>query len=397
MKTSIKRLATYGKFDSAYWGLGSDSQNVYFGLCSHYPGGNAGLFSCNLDSGNIEKILTLDEVTNSFQGKIHTPIVTAESGQIFFGTHFAYPYGDPQNLVEYEGGHVVAYNPKNRTIIDFGVICKGEGILTIALDKQRHRIYALTVPSGHLFMLDILRKSYKKIGTIPSQGSICRTITIDKRGRTFGSFENNGLFIYDPFSEDLILKHNFFPDEKTKEWSAASRGGVNKVGRKLWRCASYDQDSDEIYGIYAASSRVFKIKCENLELNSYDQLLPLEFKQDVYPTLSLVTDDNNLFYAPADGMFDYCRSEGIEKNTHLMIFNKSTHAFKDLGEIADKDYTVFGIGGAISKNGELFMLGACRKISSHTATTDILHQMNGNDFDLCLIRVTELSMLERRP
>lgn len=360
MKARIFPLDKYKYFDSAYWGMGASSDgNIYFGLCSHIPGKSAGFFSFNPKSENIEHLFNVDEVLGNSHGKIHTPILEGQDKKLYFGTHFAYPFGDPSIEVSYEGGHILSYDATTKRVEDLGIAHEAEGILTIAIDLNRHKIYSLTVPNGYLVETDLISKKSRDLGKIPSKGSICRTIAVADDGVVYGSFESNGLFMYDPVADELLLKEKFFPEEQVKEWNDATRGGVNKIGRNLWRCVNYDPARNALYGIYSASSRSFEINCETLELKMFEPLVPADFgpADIVYPTLTMATNDKNIYYVPADGMFDYCRSDNLNNMAHLMCFNKSLAKQVDLGEIQNI-HGLFGAAGAVLSGNDLYLLGA---------------------------------------
>lgn len=393
MNSKIFSLDTYKDFDSAYWGLGTCSDgNIYFGLCSHIPGKSAGFFRFDPNIDRIEHLFNVDEILGTAHGKIHTPILEAYNQKLYFGTHFAYPYGNPSNQVDYEGGHVMAYDPATDQVDDLGIVTEGEGILTIALNKESGKIYSLTVPGGVLTETDISSRKSRRLGVIPSKGSICRTITIDRAGKVYGSFEPNGLFIYDPSTDKLQFEENFFPEEQIEEWDDATRGGVNKIGRNLWRCVNYDEQRNSLYGIYAASSRLFKIDCETLELEIYDQLTPAGFAsaEAVYPTLTMVSDSKKIIYAPADGMFDYCRSDNLKRFTEIMVFDKESGEKTSFGEIDDDGMRIFGAAGAVLSDECLYLLGASEaKVLQQRSVDDEtkLFQIKGDPMSLSLIRI----------
>lgn len=393
MNSKIFALDSYKDFDSAYWGLGKCSDgNIYFGLCSHIPGKSAGFFRFDPSNEKIEHLFNVNEILGSIHGKIHTPILEGSDGKLYFGTHFAYAFGDPSQTVSYEGGHLVSYDPKNGQAVDLGIASAGEGILTIALNRDAGKVYSLTVPGGILTESDAFNKKTRVLGTIPSNGSICRTIVVGDAGKVYGSFEPNGLFIYDPKSDDLILKRDFFPKEQVEEWDDPTRGGVNKIGRNLWRCVDYDEQRNSLYGIYSASSRAFRIDCETLELEFFDQLVPETFASadTVYPTLTMTSNSKQVLYAPADGMFDYCRSDNLKNFTQLMMMDKNSGSISSLGEIIDGGWRVFGAAGAVLDDKNLYLLGAIETETPQKRSSgdeSQLFQIKGKPMCLSLIKV----------
>ena len=393
MTTEFYSLKDFPEFDSAYWGLGIGANGkIYFGLCSHSPGKSAGLFTFDPVQEKIKHLFNLNDLLVTAHGKIHTPILEGPNNNLFFGTHFAYPFGDPKNEIPYEGGHLVCYDPKSNIATDLGKARTSEGILTVAINAEKSTIYMLTIPSGYLIKYDLKSKRFTEIGKIPSKGSICRTITIDNDGKVYGSFEDNGMFIYNPQNKKLSLHNQFFPDKNVQEWDSESRGGVNKVGRKLWRCASYDKDRDAIYGIYASDSRCFRIDCKTLSLKFFNTLVPKEFAsaQNIYPTLSMASNGEKIFYVPTDGMFDYCRSDNMKKMSRLISFDKKSSTVDDLGLITDDGRSVFGVGGSLLVKNTLFLLGAVesKTRSAGSDPEDPLFHINKQLFELALIKVS---------
>jgi hypothetical protein len=391
MNTKVYPLDKFTDFDSAYCGMGLHSNGkIYFALCSHIPGKSAGFFSFDPNAEKINYLFSLAAKLPAAHGKIHTPILEGLGGKMYFGSHFAYPYGKPTAEVDYEGGHLLAYNPTGGEVTDFGIAHANEGILTMAFDVPCENAYLLTVPSGYLIKFNVASKAYRMIGKIPSNGSICRTIAVDKRGTVYGSYESNGLFIYNPKKDELLLRDKFFPDEQVQKWGATSRGGVNKIGRKLWRCVNYDHERDILYGIYSSSSRCFVLDCQTLRLEMHGPMVPGSYAraEEVYPTLSLVSNEESLFYIPADGMFDYCRSEKITNKSHLMTLNKTSSKIRDLGEIADGNRRVLGVAGAVRKGRELFLIGATDADGRDPKTLEEeLFMLQGKPFDLSFIKI----------
>jgi hypothetical protein len=393
--TKIYTLSRYKEFDSAYWGLGwAQNGLVYFGLCTHRPNMTAGLFCFDPKFKKISKIFNLSEILPRheapFQGKIHTSIYSDNKNNIYFGSHFAYPNGIPQN-VDYSGGHIFAYNTAKNKITDFGIAVPREGILSMTFDKNKQIIYCLTAPSGYFISLNLDTRKYKNHGRAVKEGSICRSIVLDKKGNVYGSLEKNKIFMFDTDSKtlkilDLVLPYN----SSTREWSSPSRGGVNKIGRNIWRAAVFDKETTQIFGIHAAYSSLFNFNPLAKRIANIGYFIPRNYKKNfdnIYPTLSLSVYKNSLFYTPASGFFDYSRSENIEGFSHLMKYSISSDKIADEGIVRDKNSRkVYGVAGStMSQNGTYYMLGAVEVFDGESYNNQNVIQ--GKPYHLGLISI----------
>ncbi|MEK7577778.1 MAG: hypothetical protein AAB492_04155 [Patescibacteria group bacterium] len=370
VNTHIFLLSQYTEMDSAYWGLGSSSDgSIYFALCTHQPNKSAMVFAHNPTTGITQKLFSLaDYISNADtflpQGKVHTPIFEGSDGLLYFGTHFAYPHGKPQP-VTYEGGHLVSYDHKNNSIHDLGIALAKDGILSLTMDKERMLLYMLTAPSFHFIAYDIGHKIYKDYGQITQKGSICRSLTMDNNGNVYGSYEDNKIFRFDlstatlEYPSVLLRAHG----EKIREWEGASRGGVNKIGRNIWRSALWNESTKLIYGIHGGTSKLFEFdpKSETIkELDFMGADINKNHPEMIYPTLSLAQYKNMLFYTPDSGFFDYARSEKMKEHAHLVSYDILKFEQIDRGEIIDASgRRVYGVAGSVMDlHGRYYLLGA---------------------------------------
>lgn len=390
-------LSQYVDMDSAYWGLGfSTSGIIYLALCTHQPGKTAAFFTYNPKTGKLNKLFSLIdhiEVANTSiqQGKIHTPIFEGQDGLCYFGTHFAYPYGKPQT-VTYEGGHLVSYDLTKNKVNDLGIALPKEGILSLLMDRERMFMYMLTAPSFNFITYDIYNKKYTNYGRVTDKGSICRSLVIDDDGNVYGSFEKDRIFQFNQSKSSLeyLSVALSLRKEKIQEWKGKSRGGVNRIGRNLWRSALWNNTTKLIYGIHAGQSTLFAF---NPKSEKVQELVFMGADTDknhpemIYPTLSLAQYRDVLFYAPASGFFDYARSEAIKKHTHLISYDILKLKRLDYGEIrGEGNRGVYGVAGSIIDNqGKYFLLGAVEVLPNERYNKQNVFQ--GKPFHLGLIEI----------
>ena len=362
-------MSEYKEFDSAYWGLGCSINGlVYFGLCTHQPNKTAGLFSFDPISQQIKKLLSLSDILPknniSFQGKIHTSIFADKNNNLYFGSHFVYPNGIPQE-VNYSGGHLFSFNTKNGKLTDCGIAFPKEGILSMTFDRDTLTIYCLTAPSGYFISFSLVTNKYTNYGQLVKEGGVCRSLVLDKDGNVYGSIEKNKIFMFNKDKQTLEILDLTLPTTRTpvSEWSSPSRGGVNKIGRNIWRAVVFNNTDSQIYGIHATSSSIFKFDPSTKRITNLDYFGPKGYEQQldkIYPTLSLSIYKDTLLYTPVSGFFDYARSENIKDFSHLMKYTISSNKVTDEGVIENEEgRKIYGVAGStVSANGTYYLLGA---------------------------------------
>lgn len=397
VKANISLLSQYKSMDSAYWGLGtSQDGSIFFALCSHQPGNSAAFFQYFPKEQKVQKLFSMDEhiqvADGSLpQGKVHTPIYEGPDGLLYSGTHFAYPYGNPQP-VEYEGGHLASYNPKDHTVEDLGIPSAKEGLLTIIMDKQSKFIYMLTAPAFEFIAYDITKNKFHNVGRVTKEGSICRTLTLDDQGNVYGSYESNKIFKFNKEKFTLQYLKTTLPESKRaiEEWGGKSRGGVNNIGRNIWRSALWNDVTKSLYGIHSGTSNLFAFK-PGTETITELAFMGADNDQDrlesIYPTLSLAQYKNTLFYVPASGFFDYARSEKIKDYSHLISYSIENNKKIDHGIIVDdQGRRVYGVAGSVmDTDGKYYLLGSVEVREDEEYNEQ--NKLQGKPFHLGLIEI----------
>lgn len=346
----------------------------------------------------IKKLFSLSDVIKPVKdhlphGKIHTPIVKGNDGKIYFGTHFGYPFGRPQS-VKFEGGHWLSYDPLSRIVCDLGRPMSHGGIISLTMDRERMMLYGLSAPSCNFLAYDIGNRKHHVIGRINDRGSICRSLVAYRDGNVYGSFEDNSIFKFNVARSVVERLGTLLPDDSPgiKEWEGGYRRGVNFTGRKIWRAAVWNDEHRKIFGIHAGSSRLFSFDPETEEVRSHEFLAPDSYERrldTIYPTLSLAQYTNTLYYVPAGGLFDYCRSEHLDEWSHLVSYNIDTGEKIDHGQITDERHRrVYGVAGStVSTDGKLYLLGAVEVLRSEDYNDTDLCKINGKPFHLALMEI----------
>lgn len=392
----------FNHFDSAYCAVSSMIWNdhLFFGLCTHVPGQSAGFFSFNVITKKINYIFSIDDVlprTNDSwtHGKIHTKIQHGSDNKFYFATHFAYPNCIPQKI-QYEGGCLLSFDPETRLVENCGILMAQEGIVTMTMDSQKMHCYALTTPSFTFIDYDVINKKVIFSCQITDKGSVCRSLGLDKNGNVYGSCENYKIFRYSPTNKRLdFLETNFKEiSDATAEWENPKKQGANRVGRSLWRCVEYDDESNKFIGINASNSKLFEFDVDHGIFRNLGPTTNGEYDK-VYPTLTLTKLGGKFYYCPADGKFDFQLSEGIKTNCSILSYDIKTGKMTDFGSIeGSKGEKIYGAASAIcSSEGKLYMVGA---ISQDTIENQGLSMSSENiQYSLGIIEVDLFSLREK--
>jgi hypothetical protein len=390
MHTTILPLKNQLEVDSSYSAISNEVINgqVRFACCTHMPQKPAVIYNFDVSRNTIKRISDTSLVfpEGHLHGKIHTSIVTDKEQISYCATHFAYPYGIPQPF-DYPGSRLVAIDKMGKTN-DLGLVKANNGTINLVIDQARSLIYLLTIPDASLIQYDIKNAVFEDLGSIPSSRAVSRNLAIDKDGNVFGCYEGGGLFIYRHDKERLELHDRFLPEPQSEQWNSASRVGVNRLDRSMWRSFFYCPKREKFFGLLSSESRAFSLDPSSLDIvlgeEVFSRQTPSIRKRNIFPTLSVADGENNLYYASSIGLFDYNRTEHAVDFSHLVKISKDTLISNDLGEITDGKRRVYGIMTAAFIDGEYIAVGAVERLEDEPYNTfNILDQ---KPFVIAIIR-----------
>lgn len=145
---------------------------------------------------------------------VHRALVVASNGDVYIG-------GSPgvdnnaQGYSGYPGGHLLKYTPGRDegkpiridqpcAVTDLGIPVPGEGIYTLAINRQFGYIYGLSYPNGHFFRYEIGAAKVTLLGKVAerripgekfeNEKAIGRAIALDGEGHAYTSGENGYLY-----------------------------------------------------------------------------------------------------------------------------------------------------------------------------------------------------------
>ncbi|HWF67668.1 MAG TPA: hypothetical protein VN670_10195 [Acidobacteriaceae bacterium] len=136
------------------------------------------------------------------QAVTHALVVSA-AGDVFLG---ASPSGHLLEYVPQDLANLQIDIGRPLPVIDHGIAIPGEGIETLAIDRQRNMIFGLTEPNAHMFRFSITANKFTDLGVIaknPPWGEkfehekmMSRMLAVDAAGNVFASGENGSIYRY---------------------------------------------------------------------------------------------------------------------------------------------------------------------------------------------------------
>ena len=377
------------KPDSMWSGVyTAKSGKIYIGLCTHADAANFYEFDPATNTMIHIADLTIFKGERGegirTSGKIHVPCVEDREGNIYFGDFCEDNGPECIDPYSYRGAHWFKYEPDTRKLTNLGLISRHAGLLGIAMDKTRQRIYGLA-EDGHLYMYDMEHNITIDKGRV-DDWDICRTIVADEKGNVYGAFPVNRVRKYNPETDRI---HDLYNLRVPNDPRVSPRTMSNpKIDRKaLWRILEWKDDEKVFYGITNADCRLFRFdpnsgeegEIESLSLMCADRYLDDDPKKIPIATLAFTLAPNNrAYYAPVTSVaFDYSAESWDVKDERnftskvtdrkspplsvLIEYDIASGQRKELGLMkTSKGLPVFGLGGAVYSHldNKLYFVGA---------------------------------------
>lgn len=373
---------------------------VYYVLCSesYDVGGKIYVYDPKTDA--TELLADLTEICGEKgrktipQGKSHVRFYES-NGKLYFVTHLGvYDMVDdmerlhtqaPEGYELYPGGHFISYDLTTGEFEDLGIAPEGEGLLTMAIDKDRGHIYALTWPLGYLVHLDLNTGTLINVGLTCAKGEggqvgedyrvICRSMFVDARdGKLYFSNAEGDILTYSPgdksFSkmDDVDLRLDYFGKyDPTRPGSM----GYN------WRKIFWYEPEQVAYGVHGNSGYLFRFDPATAKIEIVDRIAsePTQ-KSGMYDQFSygylgfqLGPDGETIYYLTGAPIYvDGKRLKGKEEiskgaakgleNLHLITYNIPARKYTDHGAIfyEDGNRPTYVNSITIDKSGDVYTL-----------------------------------------
>ncbi len=260
---------------------------IYYVICSKGIDVGARMFSFDPGTGVVKQVGDLTEAAGEKgrkavpQGKSHVPFYE-HKGKLYFATHIGYYrheggkeiVGDPPaGYGPYPGGHFLSYDLASGKFEDLGIAPEREGILTMAMDARRERLYALTWPSGYFLSFDMGSRKVTNHWLTAGKGErgvgkefrvVSRSIALDPlTGQATFSTADGDLIYFDPLKEELAKV-----DGTTLRRDAFGQWNPDEPGSMAynWRQTVFYRPGYLFYGVHGGSGMLFQYNPGGKEL-----------------------------------------------------------------------------------------------------------------------------------
>jgi hypothetical protein len=373
---------------------------IYYVLSSESYDTGGKIYVYHPETDQTELLADLTEVCGEKggksipQGKSHVRFYES-NGKLYFVTHVGVydMINDmerlhktaPEGYQLYPGGHIISYDLSAGTFEDLAIAPEGEGLLTMAIDKERGHIYTLTWPLGYLLHYDMNTRKLTNVGLTCGRGEagtvggdyrvICRSMFVDPAsGTLYLSTAEGDILTYNPaeasFSklEDIDLKLDYFGS-----YDATRPGSMGYNWRKIF----WYQPQQVAYGVHGNSGYLFKFdpRKKNIEIVDRIASVPSQksgmFDQFSYGYLGfqLGPDGKTIYYLTGGPIYvDGKRLKGKDaiakgaakglENLHLVTYDLSDGKYTDHGAIfySDGSRPTYVNSIAIDADGDVYTL-----------------------------------------
>ncbi len=195
-------------------GYNAASNTVHIGVTNH--ANNIGLYTFNPVqhemklNGFVRDMAHLREY--QWQGKIHSKIVAAPDGSIYFSTDGGesreeYLMEHPQG---YAGGFFMKWDPKTGSVQNLGIGMQYESIKDVDIDPKTGIIYGITYPQAHFLVYDPAKNQMRDLGRLASS-HVPRVMFTDWWGNCYYVDWRQRLVKYEKDSDSLVFARESLP------------------------------------------------------------------------------------------------------------------------------------------------------------------------------------------
>ncbi len=263
-----------------YNGISTASDGrIFYVLCAQSLDNGAQMFSFDPAADKIQRLGDLTEASGEKgaksipQGKSHVAFHEA-NGKLYFATHvdfYTVKNGremmgvPPPGYKPYPGGHFLSYDMASGKYEDLAKAPTNQGIISMAMDTSRGRLYGLTWPSGLFLRYDLKTKELKNLGPVSHQGeagtgptyrTLCRSLVVNPDDGSVYFTNAEGTILRYVLDRDAIedvkgedLKKDYFG---TYDPTSPGHMGYN------WRQAFWYAPEKAIYAVHGNSGYLFK-------------------------------------------------------------------------------------------------------------------------------------------
>ena len=353
-------------------GTGSDGR-IYYVLSSQSHEVGAKMYCYDPPTDTLRCLGDLTEACGEkdrktiVQGKSHVNFVES-GGKLYFATHVGY-YSlvdgmekigtPPAGFKPYPGGHFLAYDMAAGRFEDLALAPQGEGILSMAMDTRRGRLYGLTWPTGCFLRYDLATKELKNLGPTARLGengkgdqyrTLCRSLVVDPRDGACYFTTGDGDILRYRYDRETIEKVQG-EDMRKDYFGLYDPTSPGHMGYN-WRQTAWCELEGAVYGVHGNSGYLFRFDPREPRVEVLERLTSLPSKRSGmydqfsygYLGFALGPDGRTLHYLTGGPVYVGGRrvtgksatamgeSKGIE-NLHLITYDIPTGTYTDHGPI----------------------------------------------------------------
>lgn len=212
------RFIDYPDFPDAHstWGsigYNAASNTVHIGVTNH--ANNIGLYTFDPAKNTMQRNGFIKDMAHlrpfQWQGKIHSKIVAAPDGSIYFTTDGGesreeYLMEHPQG---YAGGFIMQWDPKNG-LKNLGMGMPYESIKDVDLDPKTGTLYAITYPQAHFLVYQPAQNRLRDLGRLASS-HVPRVLFTDWWGNCYYVDWRQRLVKYEKDRDSLVFARESLP------------------------------------------------------------------------------------------------------------------------------------------------------------------------------------------
>jgi hypothetical protein len=267
--------------------------NIYYVISSAQLETGGRMFRFEPASGRVRELGDLTEACGEKtlhaipQGKSHVNFAEA-NGKLYFATHIAYydvkgakesKATTPAGYKPYPGGHFLAYDLATGAFENLVTAPFQEGIISMAMDTGRGRLYGLTWPTGYFLAYDLNTGTLRHTGPVEKRGeagegadyrAICRSLAVDPRdGAVYFSTSRGDILTYRAADNTVIpvpgvdLRKDYFGNYDP---SVPGHMGYH------WRQTLWYEPEGAIYGVHGNSGYLFRFLPKEKRLDVLERL-----------------------------------------------------------------------------------------------------------------------------
>jgi len=403
----------FDQADSNFYALsGCSDGRIYYVLSSHNIDTHGRCYRYDPSTDAVELAFDLGEACGESgakalpQGKSHSRLLELD-GTIYLATHYGYfattggkeqPATVPDGYRPYPGGHVLSYDMATGAVTDLARAPDEEGLLTLAADADRGRLYAITWPSGLFMTYDIARRELRSLGPV-SRGGECgtgdqyfclvRSLAVHPAdGSVYFTNSDGEVLRYDLDADaiasvdGLSMKRDLFG-----QWDPHQPGhqGYN------WRDIFWHEAGRRFYGVHPKSGWLIAFDPAATSIELIDRICTDDLRRSGgfepfrygYLTLRLAADGETIYYLTSDYGLTAEDGRTVRETTHPVTYNLRTGDYADHGRLrlADGRYPRMSHSLDVGPDGRWYAAPWIEKPDRDEATDRVVWQCDLVSFE----------------